>query len=404
MTIRNPIFPVIHSPALGPLTGRGGGGSALSLLDQMNQYAADGLFVSWLHLGDVTALWDAPASQSNIGHNGTLGLALGREQMGEYGTAYEYIQSLTVDIDTGDWSFNGWDISANDGSGGFDATKSTPGALDYSYSNDTVAGATGEVFFFSVDVDAMSVASFSTMLGAGISARSGIVANTMLGTVEGVLHANSAPNNYSIVVFSGNTGSLSVTGAALVEVPGNHWIQATAANRPLYNRISDGNGGFYTYLTYDGTNDSIAAPSSNSSVSLFLPIRTSAASGILFHDEPTSGNKHAGLWDGTTANIFPDASHVGTPTAHIFDPETETFSSALANRAALKAGCATGEWVVVEIRTLEKKGWNNLRINGRSGFLWAGDAGEPIEVLTSDRTDEMAVNIANFLLNQVGAA
>lgn len=521
-------------------------GGALTLLDQMNQYAAAGKFVSWGHFGDVTALWDATASLANIGHNGTLGLALGREQMGEYGTAYEYIQSLTVDIETGTWTHSGWDTAANDGSGGFDATKSTAGGIDKSYSDDTVAGDTGDVFFASVGVDLNTVGTTSLLLSSATNARSLPANITTTGTLEGVLQANSSPGSYSISLLTTLTGSLSVTGASLVKVPGNHWSQATAANRPLYNRvprddaITDGielisNGDFsawtgdnpdnftiigtedagsyvtehaegarlvsdgdsigvrqgalddgnwykitttvernsgtlgyglydntggsgsgtsasitesgtfeqivycsgfgneyptikrlsacdfiiksfsvqkidnavlvnpYTYLSYDGSNDLLVSPivrGANSSV--YIAIRTEAALGIAVSNQPGSSTNHLISW-GDGNGLSPFGPGAGTPTIHVFDADTQTWSAAIATRDALHDAITNGEWHVVEARDADMSAWTDTRINGYPSFLWLGDAGDYIEVLTSNRTDEMAVNIANYLLEQQGA-
>lgn len=384
--VRSPVQSVVHSPALGPLTGRGGGG--LSLLDQMNQYAAEGLFVSWLHLGDTTALFDDDTGGDNLAHNDTLGLALGREDMADFATASAFIADQSELITNGgfgadsDWTKGaGWTISA-----GTANASSSSAALEQA--GVTSAGTTVWIEYTISGYSAGNVTPF-----AGTTNGSAASAN---GTLVQVLEAATDGD----VGFTGSSLTASIDDVSVKAVPGNHWKQATAANRPLYYSSSN-----VTYLTYDGTNDDLQSVPHTGEHSYFICIDTEDTRGILFHDIATNPLFFGVVWE--NGNPYQSHGHVSNagPNASVwvYDPGTETWDEAETRDDLHDLIVGLGP-KVIELRQFSPTGYNLIHTNGYTAYEWAGDHSDIVVVAEADRTDDMAVNIAKYTLEQMGAS
>lgn len=372
------------------------GGATPSLLDQMNQYAADGLFVSWLHLGDTTALKnDTDNPSANIAHNNTVKIAFGREQMAAFDTAMEFINNQpelvvngTFDVDSNWTKGTGWTIT--DGV----ASRGVTSSSNLENSADTLLPAGG--LFYSTFDAVVNSGSLLHILG---TSGGGTMSVPSTGTYTHI-DVGGTPNE--IVYFQGDSSFAgSIDNVSAKYVPGHTWRMNTSANRPLYNRVSDGNGGFYTYLTYDGTGDELTALDiPNVAVDAFIIIRSSKPEGVLFSEGAgAAGGNWAGLWDeGSGSSAF---SGAGASVVGVYANGVE-----VSTRGELHTALSGGaSWVVVELRGVTGMGaWNQVSINNyNSSFRWGGDHGSLFLLKSSEATESIRENIRSFLLEQQGA-
>lgn len=92
-----------------------------------------------------------------------------------------------------------------------------------------------------------------------------------------------------------NVGSLAITDVSMKELPGNHAVQATGTQRPLWKANSG-----KPYLNFDGTDDRLVTPFIPTvACSIFAAFRGSFASLAVMGGGVSTGNKRCALYLGT---------------------------------------------------------------------------------------------------------
>ncbi len=183
---------------------------------------------------------------------------------------------------------------------------------------------------------------------------------------QGVLYD---PSDFSSM-FQDSAGTIPVTatGQSVGRIldrsgRGNHWLQATAAARPVLRQ--DGAGKYY--LEFDGVDDLMACTNLfTSSMEVFVAIlRVGTGMGILFSG--TSGDRFMGVFQAGDGNAR--ESNAGSPSYYV-----DGVLSSPANRDGLNTSFTAGVQHVMEIRNADLSAiqWRNGFDNNFTGaFAYA---------------------------------
>lgn len=159
-------------------------------------------------------------------------------------TLAQVVAAATANLVTG-WTNNSWDTFSTTGDE-FDASKDVGGGTDLCYSsNGPLAVVTTQFYWINVDVDSETLATYFAALSATSNMRSSSV-TVGSGSISGSVLPTSA-GAWSVMVGTTATGGISVTGASVKHVVGNHAYQTTTAQKPTRQA-----GGI---IRFDGVDD-----------------------------------------------------------------------------------------------------------------------------------------------------
>ena len=253
---------------LGPYFGFNGGGLALgegvggSLVQQLFGNGEDGfLFGSWSELDELFTISTGPTAVAS--DSDPVGLALDDHNWGA-STLAQVLAAATELVTNGGFDVDAnWTKTANDGlnsvsiSGGVGIeVRGSGAAADPSLSQSITGLTANRLYYLAVAANVVAAASggvsyVDTPLfvagGSGLGLR----------TIAAFFMASASSHNFIFRVGGGASasGTVQFDNASWKWVPGNHGLQATSGQRPLW-RSNSGK----PYLSFDGTDDRLSTP------------------------------------------------------------------------------------------------------------------------------------------------